>query len=127
MFEMYGLIVRNYHPLPHENIIVGKPVTIGAHVAMMCGCPTRPGFIWNSDKFTIKAIVEKNGKVIADLPLNYAGSLSNFEANYTFNDVGVYKITTIAIDDKNNQGIDVTSFSVRTAKKFNKLSGIKSK
>ena len=112
LFEMYGLIVRNYHPTPHEFVKVGKSVIIGTHVTPMCGCPVAPDSLWKTATFTIKALIVKDGKKVADLPLKYAGRMSDFENSYTFKEPGTYRIITLATDDKNNQGVDTTSYAV---------------
>jgi hypothetical protein len=112
LFEFYGLIVRNYHPTPHEFVKAGKSTVIGAHVTMMCGCPITPESLWKSGAFTITALVVKDGKKVAEMPLKYAGRISDFEAQYTFKEPGTYRIITLASDDKNNQGVDTTSYAV---------------
>lgn len=112
LFEFYGLIVRNYHPTPHEFVKLARSTVIGAHVTMMCGCPVTPDSLWNSAAFTIKALIVKDGKKVAELPLKYAGRFSDFEAPYTFREPGTYRIITLATDDKNNQGVDTTSYAV---------------
>jgi len=125
LFEEYGLMVRNYMPTQHEFVKIGSTVTIGSHVTPMCGCPVSPGFIWDANKYKVSALVEKDGKQIADLPMSYAGKISDFETTYTFAKGGTYKITTIAHDDKNNQGVDVTSYVVVPEAKIKKMSGKK--
>lgn len=125
LFEEYGLIVRNYHPLQHEIVKIGDTLTIGAHVTPMCGCPVRPKFLWDANKYSVKAIIEHNGRKFAEVPMHYAGSISNFEASYKFTSGGTYKVTTIASDDKNNQGIDITSYVVVPGKVYKAVSGKK--
>lgn len=125
LFEEYGLIVRNYHPVQHEIVKIGDTITIGAHVTPMCGCPVSPKFLWDANKYSIKALITHNGQQIAEVPMQYAGTISNFEAKYKFTGGGTYKVTTIASDGKNNQGIDVSSFVVVPEKKYNVMSGIK--
>jgi len=125
LFEEYGLIVRNYKPTQHQFIKIGATATIGAHVSPMCGCPVSPGFLWDADKYKVTAVVEKDGKQIASIPMTYAGQISDFEASYTFTKGGTYKITTIAVDDKNNQGVDTTSYVVAPEQKIKVMSGRK--
>ncbi len=125
LFEEYGLIVRNYHPLQHEFIKVGETVTIGTHVTPMCGCPVGSKILWDAEGYSVTALVEHSGQLVAELPLRYNGEISNFEAPYTFKSGGTYKITTVAVDGKNNQGVDVTSYVVVPAEKFKAMSGIR--
>ncbi len=112
LFDSYGLIVRNYHPTPHEYTKAGIPAVIGAHVTMMCGCPVSPNTPWKSDNFTVKALIRKDGKTLVELPLNYAGRFSDFENTFTFTQPGTYQVITEASDNKNNQGVDITAYSV---------------
>ncbi len=123
LFEMYGLIVRNYRPTQHQFLRKGETAVIGAHVTPMCGCPVRPGFLWDTKNYKVTAIITKNGKKLAELPLKYAGNISDFESSYTFSEAGTYKITVVASDDKNNQGVDTTSYVVLPAEKLAKIAG----
>jgi hypothetical protein len=125
LFEEYGLIVRNYHPVQHEFVKIGDTVTIGSHVTPMCGCPVSPNFLWDANKYSVKAIITHNGQQVAEVPLHYSGNISNFEAKYKFTSGGTYKVTTIASDDKNNQGVDISSFVAVPEKKYNFMSGVK--
>ncbi len=125
LFEEYGLIVRNYHPVQHEFVKIGDTITIGSHVTPMCGCPVSPKFLWDANKYSVKAIIEHNGQQVEEVSLHYSGKISNFEAPYTFTSGGTYKITTIATDDKNNQGVDISSFVAVPEKKYNVMSGKK--
>ncbi len=125
LFEIYGLIVRNYSPTPHQFLAAGETAVIGTHVTPMCGCPVRPDFIWDTKNYEVTAVITKNGSKVAELPLKYAGRISDFEARYTFTAPGTYKVTVIAADDKNNQGADTTSYVVIPAKKLAKIAGKK--
>jgi len=125
LFEIYGLIVRNYQPVQHQFLAAGSTATIGAHVSPMCGCPVRPGFLWDTKDFKVTAVISKNGRQVAELPMKYAGRISDFEASYTFAEPGTYKVTVVASDNMNNQGADVTSYVVVPAGKLAKIAGKK--
>ncbi len=122
LFEFYGLIVRTTSPTQHEFAPTGQ-ATIRAHVTPMCGCPVRPGFIWDSKNFTVTAVVEKDGSVVATVPMSYAGKIGDFTGDLTLDSPGTYKVTVLASDDKNNQGADVTTFIVVPAARLKKLAG----
>jgi len=125
LFEIYGLIVRNYSPTQHQFLPVGSRATLGAHVTPMCGCPVRPKLLWDANDFSIIAELRLNGKKIADLPLSYAGRISDFEASYRFDKPGTYQVTVIASDKHDNQGVDTSSYVVVPIKTFNKIAGTK--
>jgi hypothetical protein len=48
---------------------------------MMCGCPTEPGGLWDSDRYEISARLLSGGEIVAEAPLEYAGRTSHFEAD----------------------------------------------
>jgi len=123
VFEMYGLMVRNYHPLQHEFVAVGDTAAIGAHVTPMCGCPVSPGFLWDADTYTVTAAIYKNGAKVAEIPLSHAGRISDFEGKYTFEQGGTYQVVTTAMDTHDNIGVDTTSYVVVPAGKIKKMSG----
>lgn len=123
LFEFYGLIVHPYLPKPHEFYHVGKSIRIGAHVTPMCGCPVRPGFLWDANKYNVKAYVYYGGKRIAEIPLKYAGRISHFEGSFKPERPGGYKVVITACDEANNQGVGITSFVVVPVKKYRAILG----
>lgn len=89
----------------------------------MCGCPVRPGFLWDADKMNVKAEVFFKGKKIAEFPLSWAGRISHFETSFLPKEPGSYKVVIMASDSRNNQGVGITGFVVVPAKKYHKLLG----
>ncbi len=123
IFTFYGLIVHPYSPKPHEFYIVGDKVTIGAHVTPMCGCPVRPGFLWDANKFNVKAFVYYKGKKVAELPMKWAGRISHFETTFVPKNKGGYKVIIVASDGSRNEGVGVTGFVAVPAKVYHKILG----
>ena len=123
IFTLYGLIVHPYSPKPHEFFPMGSRVTIGAHVTPMCGCPERPGFLWDANQVTVTAQVFFKGKRISEIPLKWAGRISHFEAVFSPRESGSYKVVITASDNKNNQGVGITGFMVVPEKKYHKVLG----
>ena len=123
IFTLYGLIVHPYSPKPHEFFPMGSRVTIGAHVTPMCGCPVRPGFLWDANKVTVTAKVFFKGEMISEIPLKWAGRISHFEAPFSPSEPGNYKVVITASDKKNNQGVGITGFVVVPEKKYHKVLG----
>ncbi len=125
VFTFYGLIVHVYSPKPHEFYKVGERVTIGAHVTPMCGCPVRPDFIWDANKFNVLAIVYFEGKKILELPMKWAGRISHFETSFTPDKKGEYRVVVVASDNSNNQGVGITGLVVVPEDVYNKTLGVK--
>lgn len=52
---------------------------VQAEVTLMCGCPTTPGGLWDSDAIDVTArIMQPGGTVVAEAPLYYAGTRSTY-------------------------------------------------
>jgi hypothetical protein len=113
LFEMYGLIVYPTAPAPHQFFKLGSPVHIIVRVDMMCGCPIKPGGIWNADDVKVMATVYNGSREkIREIPLTWTKT-STFEGSFTPAKAGVHKIVITAANDKdNNFGVGYTSFHV---------------
>ncbi|NOY44117.1 MAG: hypothetical protein GXP50_01490 [Deltaproteobacteria bacterium] len=118
LLELQGFLVYPVTPAPHQFYRVGDEVAVEAHVTMMCGCPIKPGGLWDADKYAVKALVQRDGKQVAELNLVYAGATSRFKAAYRPDEPGSYKVLVTAADPStNNFGVGVTSFVVKKAAK----------
>lgn len=76
LVELRGLVVEMVD-LPVE--VVGETVVLQARVRMMCGCPTSPGGMWDSDGMEVEVLLEKDG-VVSKVPLAFSGKASHFTA-----------------------------------------------
>ncbi len=118
LLELQGFLVYPVSPAPHQFFAMGQDVAIEAHVGMMCGCPIKPGGLWDADRYTVKAVIERAGKRVAELALGYAGATSRFKALYRPDAPGAYKVLVTAADPSSgNFGVGMTSFVVKKAKK----------
>ncbi|MBW1644751.1 MAG: hypothetical protein JRJ56_00235 [Deltaproteobacteria bacterium] len=113
IFEVYGLIVYPTAPAPHQFFKLGQPVKITARVDMMCGCPIKPGGLWNADDVQVVAtIYNGKGRRLAAVPLKWTGT-STFTGSFTPPKPGVHKIVVTAANDQDhNYGVGYTSFHV---------------
>jgi len=115
MLELPGLIVDILEPpaaIKYGNV-PGK-VKVRANVAMMCGCPIKPGGLWDADKFEIMALLKKDGKSAVEFPLKYSGKTSQFQTSLPVSEKGTYELILYAYDPANgNTGLDKTSFIVK--------------
>ena len=113
IFEIYGLLVYPTAPAPHQFFKPGNQVDIVARVDMMCGCPLKPGGLWDANDVVVKAVIY-NGKreKVAEIPLRWIKT-STFRGNFMPSSPGVYKVVvTAAYDQDNNYGVGYTSFQV---------------
>ncbi|HEB51251.1 MAG TPA: hypothetical protein ENI89_11655 [Desulfobulbus sp.] len=120
VLEMPGFVVDVLAPPSHIKLDAATTtVPIRANVTMMCGCPITKGGVWDADRYQVAARIIKNGKQLAEIPLNYLKKASQFGADYTVNaGPGVYKAVVYAYDPSNgNTGVDVTTFIVKKPKK----------
>ncbi len=70
---LHGFIVDIMNP---ESVAAQKErsdFTVRASVRMMCGCPTEPGGLWDSNSYKITAQLIHNEKIIQSEPLTFSG------------------------------------------------------
>jgi hypothetical protein len=113
LLEMPGFAVDVLAPPSHVRLD-GSEVAIEVNVTMMCGCPITPGGLWDADLYEVEAIVYGGGDEVARVPLEYAGSASQFAATWTPPEPGVYEAVVYAYDPSSgNTGLDRTTFIVQ--------------
>jgi len=114
VLEMPGMMVDVLNPPAHMGFLgVPQTMALKANVTMMCGCPLEPEGLWDSSKFEIKAIVSRDGALVGEVAMDYAGELSQFGASLAIDKPGLYQITVYAYDPASgNSGLDQTTFSV---------------
>ncbi|GAB4355467.1 MAG: hypothetical protein Kow0099_39410 [Candidatus Abyssubacteria bacterium] len=115
LLELPGFAVDILSPPTHVTLgVAPQAVTINANIVMVCGCPIMPGGLWDSDRYEIKAIVKRDGKLADTLDMEYANAPSQFRATYRATESGIYEVTVYAFDPLNgNTGLDSTTFMVR--------------
>jgi hypothetical protein len=109
-----GFAVNLLAPPAHVSL-AGTPqsVVLRANVCMMCGCPITPGGLWDADQFEVAAFVDHDGQKHSELPLEYAGQPSQFQATLEVDTTGLYEVIVYAHDPENgNTGVDKTTFIV---------------
>lgn len=106
ILEIHGFIVTLLLPNETERIIADEPFEIRATVNLTCSCPTEPNGIWDANKIKVIVRLMKNGKVVQEVPLEYAGQSSTFTGKITTAISGNYEIEVLAMDAANaNFGI----------------------
>lgn len=98
VLEMLGFTVELTGPAADALLPVGKTVEVGARVTMLCGCPTSPGGIWDSDRYTIVARELRAGNVMQEVTMRYAGTTSTYTASLAPMAGGSVVIEVLAMD-----------------------------
>ncbi len=114
LMEMPGIAVNVQAPTMHS-MLAGVPQTVAikANVVMMCGCPVTPGGLWDANKIEVSALMSRNGKRVGVLPLQYAGSASQFSGTWNVQEPGTYEATVYAYDAATgNTGLDSVTIIV---------------
>lgn len=112
VLTLHGFIVEALRPTD-RSVSAGETFDVRARVRMMCGCPTKPGGLWDSSRYTIRAeLVGPDGGVVATTPLSYAGTTSEYEGTITVPEGGITQLRVTAVDaERANAGsatVDLT-------------------
>jgi hypothetical protein len=75
--NLHGFIVEVLEVEPSQSAD-GTEARIRARIRMMCGCPTKPGGLWDADRYTIRAQLLHEGRVVDEVPLAFAGTTSEY-------------------------------------------------
>jgi hypothetical protein len=114
VLELPGLVVDVLAP-PAPTVLPGgaTAVEVRANVTTMCGCPVEPKGLWDADALEIRAVVSRDGRTLARVPLAYAGATSQFAASVPLDGPGTYELLVYAYDPANgNTGLDRTTVTV---------------
>jgi len=88
-------------------------ILINAEVMLMCGCPIKPGFYWDPKDYEVVAIIRRGQEDVGRFPLNYAGTASEFETQFTAHIPGIYDISVYAYDSASgNTGVGQVELTV---------------
>ncbi len=114
LLELPGFIVDVVAPkTPLKAGDAPQTLTLKANVFMMCGCPIEPGGLWDADDYEIEALVMRDGETVRTVTLNYAGNVSQFDADLEVSEPGNYEVVVYAHDPANGStGLDRAAFSV---------------
>ena len=106
-----GQLVEIVEPATHTQLSAPGPVTLRANVGMMCGCPITDAAPWPEAGFTVTALVyelfDGAPQLVDTVPLPYAGTASQFQAEWTMAAAGFYEIVVVARQNATaNTGVD---------------------
>jgi len=92
VLDLHGLAVSPQAPASAGS----GPLAVRATVTMLCGCPITPGGLWDADSVDVRARLVRDGKVVAEAPLAYAGRASTFQGRITPPGPGEYRLVVLA-------------------------------
>jgi hypothetical protein len=98
LLEIHGFIVTALSPLPDAKLKGDSPFEVRATVMMACGCPTEPDGLWDANKIRVVARLLRDGKVLSETPMTYAGVQNTFHANVSPGDAGATELQVLALD-----------------------------
>lgn len=113
VLPIHGFIVEILEPSGTDPA-AGEEVGVRARVRMTCGCPTTPGGLWNSDDIDIVARLVDGSTVVAEQPMQYAGTSSTYEARLPVPEAEALELQVVASDaDEVNFGMAQREMRVR--------------
>ena len=114
ILTLYGFTVVTEIPVGGDGPRAGSPFEVRANVTMLCGCPTEPGGMWDSEQITITARLVQRGKVVAEATMEYAGERSTYTGSLIAAEAGEYDVVVLAVDaGKANAGMTRSRVRVR--------------
>lgn len=71
---------------------------VRVRVTMLCGCPIRPGGLWDANRVEVTAVLLRNGRPVARTPLSFGGEASIFQGALPAVDGGADELQVLASD-----------------------------
>jgi len=106
---LHGFIVQVLSP-SSGTATPGESLPIRARVRMLCGCPTEPGGMWDAIRYTIRTQLLRDGSVVAETPLSFAGTTNEYEGSVEVPEEGATQVRVVASDaERGNFGVATTA------------------
>ncbi len=114
VLELYGFTVEMQRPSDGATPVAGRPLTVRASVTMLCGCPIEPGGLWDADRIDVSVRLVRDGRVVRDREMSFAGETNIFDGTITPPSAGSYELVVLASDaERANFGRVRTEISAR--------------
>ncbi|MDP2497243.1 MAG: hypothetical protein Q8W44_04535 [Candidatus Palauibacterales bacterium] len=114
VLELYGFTVEMQRPSDDATPVAGQSMPVRASVTMLCGCPIEPGGLWDADRIDVTARLVRDGRVVRESEMSFAGETNIFEGTITPPADGGYELVILASDaERANFGQVRTEVSVR--------------
>jgi hypothetical protein len=109
ILEIPGFAIDILQPQAHE--VTGRnSIAITANAVMMCGCPTSPDGLWDSNEMEFRVVISKGGEEVTTKQMEFSGKTSTFETSFEPSEPGAYEITVWGYDQRTgNTGVDKTT------------------
>ncbi len=104
VLEMHGYLIDLLAPDSTLVMSANAPTTVRARVRLLCSCPTGPDALWKVND--VRARLIRNGLVMHDVLLPYAGVTSEYAAEFPIVAAGQYTLEIIASSS------DIATFGV---------------
>lgn len=98
ILELHGFTVELGRPDADRSPAAREVIPIRATVTMLCGCPLEPGGLWDADRVEVTARLTREGRLVREATLDYAGRTSTFEGRIRAPEPGTYRLTVVAAD-----------------------------
>lgn len=87
---------------------------VRARVTMLCGCPTEPGGLWDSNEIEVRALLVQDGHAVAEAALAFSGETSIYVGQLRAPSTGAFTLRVVAVDTgKANIGMVERALTVR--------------
>jgi hypothetical protein len=114
VLELNGFAVEVQEPAETATLRSGQALDVKAHVTMLCGCGIQPGGLWDADRIRVVARLVREGAVVAESPMHFAGETSSFEGSLDLPDAGTYELQVLALDpERANTGMASVAITVQ--------------
>mgnify|MGYP006296885815 CR=1 FL=1 len=114
VLELHGFTVEMRQPSGDVTPVAARSVPVRASVTMLCGCPIEPGGLWDADRIDVTARLVRDGGVVRETELSYAGETNIFGGTITPPSAGEYELVVLASDpERANFGMVRSELSVR--------------
>lgn len=106
VLTVHGFIVEIVSPNDASAAEPGQELAVRARVRMLCGCPTEPGGMWDSSRYTIQAQLIRDGTVVHEAPLQFAGTTNHYNGTLAVPERGADHLrVTVADPGRANFGV----------------------
>ena len=92
----------------------GSPFQVRGKVTMICGCPTQPEGMWDSNDYQILLQARQGDRMLGEWPMKFAGETSWYDTEVALDVTGEVALRMIAMDpSKGNFGMTDSEVTVK--------------
>ena len=94
VLELHGYVIDLLAPDTTTTHTRATALTVRARVRMLCSCPTQPGGMWEVREVLARLL--RDGAVVREVPLAYAGEASTYAGELPIPEGGTYVLELLA-------------------------------